>query len=105
MPQFRILYLASERVDGFLLKAPSKPPYRLRRSHYLDGPVIESSGPYDLWRSLREQHQTGVPGTVRPVGTGDALSTDDNTLLLCNYWGFEPAEWWESEFSRPHALK
>lgn len=97
MPHFRILYLASERVDGFLLRTPSKAPYRLRRSHYQEGPLIESTGPYELWHSLREQHQAGVAGAVRPLGTGDAVCTDDNTLLLCNYWGFDPAEWQDSD--------
>ncbi len=97
MPRFRILYLASDRVDGFLLKAPSKAPYRIRRSHYQEGPEIESPGPYELWRSLLEQHQTGAAGAGRPLGTGDALCTDDDTLLLCNYWGFDPAEWWDAK--------
>ncbi len=65
----------------------------MRRSHYEDGPEITASSPYEVWQRLREQSKVGEADAPRPIGVGDALETGDR-LLVCNYWGFEPAEWW-----------
>lgn len=93
MPRFRILYLAAEKAEKVRHRAPAKPPYRLRRSHYEEGPELEAPSPYALWRSLREQDGAGDIEGPRPLEVGDALQTEDESLLLCNYWGFDPAEW------------
>ncbi|MCY4187456.1 MAG: hypothetical protein OXD30_03130 [Bryobacterales bacterium] len=92
MTRFRILYLAADAVDAFRSKTPSKPPFVLRRSHYQAGPEVDAESSYGLWHTLRAQSEAGKPGSPRPIGVGDALAAP-GSLLLCNYWGFDAAEW------------
>ncbi len=92
MANFRILYLAENKGEAFRAKAPGKPPYTLKRSHYEDGPEVSAESPYALWERLRDPTDAHVAGFPRPFGIGDALETGDG-LLICNYWGFDPAEW------------
>ena len=94
MPRFQILYLRADKCEAFRGRAPGKPPYVLRRSHYEDGPQLAADSAYALWQALRDRDQPQGPDVVRPVDVGDALDSEEG-LLLCNYWGFEPAEWRE----------
>ncbi len=98
MPQFRIYYLASERSETFRSKAGVKPPYVIRRSHYEEGPEVRAPDPYALWKSLRGMSESGSGDAPRAVDVGDVLESEDG-LLLCNYWGFEPAEWRDGSIS------
>ena len=92
MTNFRILYLTEKKGEEFRSKAPSKPPYSLKRSHYEDGPEVAAESPYALWQSLRDTTDAHGNGPSRPFGIGDALETGKR-LFLCNYWGFDSAEW------------
>ena len=92
MPRFQVLYLSSQRGEAFRDRAPGKPPYVLRRSHYKEGPSLVAESPYDLWQKLRLDAEKQPPESPRPLDVGDALESD-NRLLLCNYWGFDAAEW------------
>ena len=92
MTRFRILYLSSAKSEAFRSRAPRKAPYVLRRSHYEEGPEVSADNPYELWRLFRESPVDGGPEAPKPLGIGDVLETSEG-LLLCNFWGFDPAEW------------
>ena len=94
MSPFRILYLSNVKSEAFRLKPPRTVPNVLRRSHYEEGPEITASSPYELWGRMREESMVRSADEARPLAVGDALETDDR-LLVCNYWGFEAAEWRE----------
>ncbi len=98
MPQFRVYYLTPERSEAFRGGTGGKPPYLLRRSHYTDGPVISASDPYVLWGALRDKQESGGAAPHKAVAVGDVLESEDG-LLLCNFWGFERAEWREGPAS------
>lgn len=101
MPSFRILYLAPDAGEAFRARSPRKPPFVLRRSHYEDGPEIAAASPYELWRTLREQSETGATGVPRPIEVGDALETPEG-VLLCNFWGFDAAQWSDAGETEVH---
>lgn len=96
MTNFRILYLTEKKGEEFRAKAPGKPPYSLKRSHYENGPEVTAESPYALWQRMRDATDTHGAGSCRPFGIGDALEAG-NRLLICNYWGFDPAEWRDAE--------
>ena len=98
MINFRILYLTVGAGEKFRERSPRKPPFVLRRSHYENGPELPAEGPYELWRKLREQSGGGVPDAPRPIEVGDALESADG-VLLCNFWGFDAAQWTDAEHS------
>ncbi len=98
MTSFRILYLTADAGERFRDRSPRKPPFVLRKSHYESGPELTAEGPYELWRQLREQSESGEASPARPIEVGDALETADG-LLLCNFWGFDPAHWMDAEES------
>ncbi len=95
MTSFRILYLAPGRGEAFRVQGPQTPPFVLRRSHYEDGPEVAAETPYELWRTSREKFEDGADGAPKPLEVGDALETSER-LLVCNFWGFDPAEWHEA---------
>ena len=92
MTRFRILYLSSAKSEAFRSRAPRKAPYVLRRSHYQEGPEVSADNPYELWKRFRESPVDGGPEVPKPLGIGDVLETSES-LLLCNFWGFDRAEW------------
>ncbi|MDE0103937.1 MAG: hypothetical protein OXN89_16310 [Bryobacterales bacterium] len=95
MATFQILYLVPDRAKKYRAAAPAKPPFRLRRAHYTPGPTRAASSPYEVWKTLREGGEDPTDPGVRPLGVGDVLETQGQ-VLVCHYWGFEPAEWVES---------
>lgn len=94
MTRFRILYLSDARSEAFRLKPPKTGSSVLRRNHYEEGPEVKASSPYEVWERLREQSSENSAVGVRPLAVGDALESEGR-LAVCNYWGFDPAEWWE----------
>lgn len=95
MPRYRVLHLLPEYASKFREKPPRDPPYLLRESHYEQGREVEAQTPYELWQKLHEQAQT--EGDSRAVQVGDAVSADGGALLVCNFWGFDPAEWRQTQ--------
>ena len=91
MPRYRVLRLLPEHALKFREKPPRDPPYLLRESHYEAGVEVEAQTPYELWNKLQEQRETEDP--PRAMGVGDAVCADGGELLLCNFWGFDPAAW------------
>lgn len=106
MPRYRIFHLKDSHLATFRQAAPKKPPYRVKLRYYDEAGAIESVNPYAAWKSLQrdEPDQEDAPSTPedRIFGVGDVLESDDSTLLICHYWGFETAEWIlpENEFNR-----
>lgn len=92
MARIRIFHLVAEKAEAFRTRAPRKPPYLLHRSHYEEGPEVSADSPYALWQELRDEGESESPAKRKTLDVGDALQFD-NQLLLCNYWGFDPAEW------------
>ena len=99
MTRFRILYLSPAKSEAFRSRAPKKAPYILRRSHYEAGSEIMAANPYELWGALRDAPEGDRPEAPKPLRIGDVLETSDG-LLLCNFWGFDPAEWQAGDFPR-----
>ncbi len=91
MPLYRILYLLPEYAANFREKHPRNPPYLLRESHYEEGLAVEAQTPYELWQNMRQQPETEE--SPRALDVGDAVLKEDGKLLVCNFWGFDPAEW------------
>ncbi|MGH9614624.1 MAG: hypothetical protein ACRD4P_16270, partial [Bryobacteraceae bacterium] len=52
---------------------------------YEPGPVIETSSAYAAWAALRESDS--------PLLVGDILESEDGSLRICKYVGFEEANW------------
>ena len=94
MTRFRILHLAEERVEAYRTRPPRASPTVLRRSHYEEGPEVKATNPYEVWEEFHATDTDGEPDDCRRLGIGDVLKTDD-LLLVCNYWGFDPAKWQE----------
>ena len=92
MTRFRIHVLSEEKREAFRQRSPKKPPYQLARSNYKDGPVVSAKTPYDLWSAQRDGADDERANAANPPGVGDAVESSDG-LLICNYWGFDPAEW------------
>lgn len=92
MVRFRVLYLAEEKCEPYRSQSPKKPPYLLTRSNYRDGPEVSAESPYEVWQALRGHPEFPVPSGSKPIAVGDALEAEGR-LLVCNYWGFDPAEW------------
>ena len=106
MPRYRIFHLKDSHLATFRQAAPKKPPYRIKLRYYDEAGAIEAVNPYAAWKSLQGDEPEPVEGdTVSPeriFGVGDVLESEDSTLLICHYWGFEAAEWIlpENEFNR-----
>ena len=97
MARYRILYLQDSQVEKFRDRAPKKPPFYLKEHHYDEGPEVEADTPYVLWQQLQEQPESDE--SPRPIRVGDVLLTSDGELLVCNFWGFDQAEWLRAEHS------
>jgi len=91
MPGFRIFWLMDAHLDTFREKAPRNGPEPVRIKHYEEGVDIDAVSPYDAW--LRLQGDAPERGDRRPFGVGDILQGEDGSLVICRYWGFEPAAW------------
>jgi hypothetical protein len=91
MPHYRILYLKDSEIDRFRQAAPKEQPYQLWLRHYEEAGQIEAPSAYAAWRELQEggAEERGI----RKMGVGDVLDSPGQGPLLCNFWGFEEAQW------------
>ncbi|HUA21470.1 MAG TPA: hypothetical protein VMB25_22135 [Bryobacteraceae bacterium] len=60
---------------------------------YEPGDVVESASPYALWLALRE--------TPEALAVGDLVETEDGSLSIFKYIGFEEARWYVPEAAPP----
>lgn len=95
MPQYRILYLKDHEVDRFRQAAPKEQPYKIWARHYEEVGRIDAPSAYAAWNELQQggAEQRGI----RIMGVGDVLELEGEPPLLCNFWGFEEAEWRQIE--------
>ena len=61
--------------------------------------AVEADHPYDAWKQLQGE-EAAAAGLPRAMGVGDVLADEQNALLLLNYWGFDPAAWFDPEASK-----
>jgi hypothetical protein len=94
MPRYRIFQLKSDYVQAFQDKAPKPGKPTLRDSRYEETGGIEADSPYDAWKSLQEED---LPQGVRRLGVGDVLQIEDESPLICTWWGFDSAQWMSAE--------
>jgi hypothetical protein len=89
--RYRVLLLKDAKISAYREASPREGKYRLHHSHYEPAGKIEAPSPYSAWRKLRgeELAQRGF----RPLGVGDALEAESASLVVCNFWGFDPAAW------------
>jgi hypothetical protein len=57
----------------------------LKPKDYEEAGAILAPSEYEAWRQLREGSN--------PIQVGDLLETEQGTLKICKYVGFEPAQW------------
>lgn len=94
MPRYRIFQLRRDYVQGFQEKAPKPGKMTLRDSRYEEKGAVEADSPYNAWKLLQEENR---PHGVRQLGVGDVLQIDEESPLVCVWWGFEAAQWMSIE--------
>lgn len=96
MPRYRILLLDENRVAYFRERAPKAGALTLKPQHYEESGEIEADHPYDAWKRLQAEEPESAT-LPRPLGVGDVLVDPEDHVMLLNYWGFDPAAWFEPE--------
>ena len=91
MPRFRTYWLTDAHLEAFREKPPRNGPEPVRIKHYEEGANIDAVSPYDAW--LRLQGDAPERREGRAFGVGDILESEDGSVEICRYWGFEPAAW------------
>ena len=95
MARYRIFYLKDSQIAPRREGPPKPKGTTLQPRHYEEQGELEADSPYDLWGRLQgeEAEQRGI----RKLGVGDAIETESRQVLICNFWGFDPAEWRSAE--------
>ena len=99
MPSYRIFLLDEARIPDFRDRAPKPGAAVLKPTHYEETLAVEADHPYDAWKQLQGE-EAAAAGLPRAMGVGDVLADEQNALLLLNYWGFDPAAWFDPEASK-----
>ncbi len=91
MARYRILYLKDAYITSRRESAPKPKGTLLKPLHYEEQGEMEAESPYDVWKRLQaeEAEQRGI----RNMGVGDAIETESGDVLICNFWGFDRAQW------------
>jgi hypothetical protein len=95
MARYRIFYLNDSRITARRESAPKPKGTLLQPRHYDDQGEIEAESPYDVWKRLQGE-EAGQRG-IRTLGVGDAIETESREVLICNFWGFDRAQWISAE--------
>lgn len=110
MPRYRIFHLKDSHLATFRQSAPKKPPYHVKFRYYDECGEIEAVNLYAAWKALQgdesEQPDAGDQSRARIFGVGDVLESDDSGVWICQFWGFDGAEWIlpEQEFNRESTI-
>ncbi len=91
LSRYRVLLLKDSKVPAYREASPREGKHRLHQSHYEPAGEIEAPSPYSAWQKLRGEES--ARHAFRPLGVGDVLESDRAALVVCNFWGFDPAEW------------
>jgi len=94
MPRYRIFQLRPEYVQAFQNKALKPGKMTLRDGRYEEAGAVEADSSYDAWKLLQEENR---PQGVRQLMVGDVLQIDDESPMVCAWWGFELAQWMSAE--------
>ncbi|MGH9573532.1 MAG: hypothetical protein ACRD40_08380 [Candidatus Acidiferrales bacterium] len=85
MPEFRIHRLKDSVRQHFRLAPHTSGASLAKPKDYEPGSVIETSSVYAAWAALRESDS--------PLLVGDILESEDGSLRICKYVGFEEVNW------------
>jgi hypothetical protein len=96
MPRYRIYYLKESQRRHFRHAPPAAGPVKLKMKDYEAGGDIVAAGPYAAWKQMRDEQNER-----RPIAVGDALESENGALLVCEYVGFEEAQWSLPEAPQP----
>lgn len=87
--RFRIHRMKEPARDHFLLLPHTSGKAICKPKDYEPAGEIEAMNLYAAWSGLRQSEH--------PVQTGDVLESENGSLFIAKYIGFEPAEWWVPE--------
>jgi hypothetical protein len=85
MPNFRMFRMKEAPRAQFRWAPHMSGMAAVKPKDYEDAGRIEAGNEYEAWRTLRDS------GT--PLQIGDILETEDGSLRICKYVGFEAAQW------------
>jgi len=95
MPAFRIHRLKPAQRQQFRCAPHTSGVSGVRPRDYEPAGSVEAAGTYAAWAALRSSEH--------PLEVGDLLETENGTLFLCKYVGFEEARWILPETPAPAA--
>ena len=95
MARYRIFYLKDSHITSRKESSPKPKGALLQPRHYEDQGGLEAESPYDVWERL--QGEEAERRGIRKLGVGDAIETELREVLICNFWGFDRAEWRSAE--------
>jgi hypothetical protein len=89
MARFRIHKMKEHVRQNFRWAPHTSGLALLKPRDYEPGGEVEAAGFYGAWMQLR--------GSASPLEVGDVLESEDGSLRICKYVGFEEARWREPE--------
>ncbi len=93
MPAYRIHRLKETQRQQFRWAPHTSGLTIAKPKDYDAGETAEAATPYALWLALREAEQ--------PLAVGDLVETEDGSLRIFKYIGFEEAHWYVPEPAAP----
>lgn len=85
MPAFQIHRLRDHLRQPFRSAPHVSGAALVKPRDYQPGSVVEAATPYAAFFALRDSAQ--------PLEVGDLLQSEDGTLRICKFVGFEEAHW------------
>ncbi|MCC7175045.1 MAG: hypothetical protein IT159_07595 [Bryobacterales bacterium] len=85
MPSYRIHRLKEHLRPQFQSIPHASGVTAVKSRDYREGGMVEATGAYAAWSSLR--------GSPAALAVGDLLEAPDGALHICKYVGFEEARW------------
>ncbi|HEV2198467.1 MAG TPA: hypothetical protein VGR73_01505 [Bryobacteraceae bacterium] len=85
MPSYRIHRLKDHLRHPFRIAPHVGGTASVKPRDYEPGDTVDASGPYAAYFALKE--------SAAPLQVGDVLESEDGSLKICKYVGFEEARW------------
>jgi hypothetical protein len=89
MPSYRIHRLKDHLRQQFRFAPHVSGEAMVKPRDYEAGEMVAAPTPYSAFFSMR--------GTERPLEIGDLLESEDGSLRICKFVGFEAAQWYVPE--------
>ena len=96
MPRLKIYRLKDHVYQHFRWAAHTAGASQVKRKDYEEGGEVEADGAYAAWTMLRDSE--------RALRAGDLLESQDGTLRIYKYVGFEEAHWVIPEMKRDETV-